>query len=186
LQRLGVADLCHVHHENFQAVHPWAGQVRTSGQVTAVAGFPSADPARIQGELELLLFQFRELLERAIPTSDRLGIGTALAFFHVRFERVHPFLDGNGRSGRTLLAVQFERLFGLLPRFTDQPGYRIALRASASRDLAPLINYLGSAVGLIQSESPVPPPFRIYPRFLEETSRNSTFEEDLAWSREVR
>lgn len=57
----------------------------------------------------------------------------ALAFFHVRFERVHPFLDGNGRVGRTILAAQFEKVFGVLPAFTNQPGYREAIRACDRR-----------------------------------------------------
>ena len=40
-----------------------------------------------------------------------------MSFLHVRFERIHPFQDGNGRSGRAVLAVQFEKVFGDLPDF---------------------------------------------------------------------
>ena len=186
LQGLGVADICHVHYEMFKAVHPWAGQVRTRGQLTTVAGYPAADPERIHRELELTLFQTRELLPEALFARDRQQIVGVLAFLHVRFERVHPFLDGNGRCGRAVLAVQFEKVFGILPRFTDQPGYRAALRASSARNLAPLINYLGTSLGLPEIQRPVRPRFQIRPRFLDGTSPDPTFEEDLVWSRNVR
>src|SRR5262245_57726280 len=108
LLHVQVADIRHVHREIFQRVHPWAGQCRTPGQMTTVAGYPSADPQRIVRELELALFQTRELLDAALASSDLPATLAAVAFFHVRFERVHPFLDGNGRCGRAILAAQIE------------------------------------------------------------------------------
>jgi fido (protein-threonine AMPylation protein) len=107
----------------------------------------------------------------------------ALAFLHVRFERVHPFLDGNGRVGRAILLVQMERAFGIAPAFTDQTGYRSSLRTSSRRDLAPLMNYLGVPLGLSMVNEPWIAPFQVAPRFLEDLSSSPTFEEDLAWSR---
>ena len=109
----------------------------------------------------------------------------SLAFFHVRFERVHPFLDGNGRAGRAILAVQFETTFGRLPKFSDQQGYREAMRASVKRDLAPLLNYLSESAGLPKIGERWQSPFQIHPRFLEEAAAEPMFEDDLAWSRMV-
>lgn len=183
LRQLKVTDLQMVHHAMFKEVHPWAGQFRRAGQMAIVAGFPAADPSRIARELELALCQMRELLDRGIAAGNPLAALAALALLHVRFERVHPFQDGNGRTGRAILAVQFEKLFGVLPRFTDQPGYRAAIRASAQRDLAPLINYLGASAGLPRVTEPWPAPFRVNPRFLEEAGTQPTFDDDLAWSR---
>lgn len=67
-------------------------------------------------ELNLTLEQTRELMEIVLTARDPVATLAALAFLHVRFERVHLFLDGNGRTGRTVLAVQCEKLFGRLPR----------------------------------------------------------------------
>jgi fido (protein-threonine AMPylation protein) len=145
---LTVADIQQVHYLVFQGVHPWAGQFRSMGQMATIAGFPAADPDRIVRELELALVQTRELLETGRAGGDPQLMLAALGFMHVRFERVHPFLDGNVRSGRAILAVQVEEVFGTLPQLTDQPGYREAMRAPAGRDLAPLLNYLGASVGL--------------------------------------
>ncbi|MBR5340731.1 MAG: Fic family protein [Erysipelotrichaceae bacterium] len=43
-----------------------------------------------------------ELLEE-INESDSSDYLTIAAYFHLRFESIHPFADGNGRVGRTLL-----------------------------------------------------------------------------------
>lgn len=181
LQGLGVADLRHVHHLMFTGAHPWAGNFRRPGQLAIVSGYPAADPQRIECELELALRQMREIVEAAIADQNASGLVAALAFFHVRFERVHPFMDGNGRCGRLVLAVQFEKCFGRLPSLSNQEGYRRAIRDSGRRELATLINYLGYALDLPKVES-WRSPFRLEPRFME-SSVATSMEEDLRWSR---
>lgn len=179
LEHLSVGDIQAVHFHQFRGVHPWAGQFRKAGQLATVGGYPAADWSRIHRELELALHQTKHLLTQTF--GDRFRILAALSFFHVRFERIHPFQDGNGRTGRTVLAIQFERFFGRLPEFSDQRGYREALRASGSGNLAPLVDYLSR-----NSEIRIPTavwrsPFRLAPRFLEGGEATS-FEEDLRWS----
>ena len=182
LQQLGIKDLQLVHYLIFYRVHPWAGEFRALGQVATVSGYPSADPQRIDRELELALFQYRELLNTGTESLNPRELLSVLAFFHIRFERIHPFLDGNGRTGRSILAVQTEKLFGALPTFGNQSGYRAAIRASGSNDLGPFIRFLSAELDLPSEPGPSRPPFRLAPRFLEaETS--PTFEQDLAWSR---
>ena len=96
LLQLKVADLRQVHRLMFARVHPWAGEFRRPGQMATMAGLPAADPQRIERELELALFQTHELLDSAFAILDPQRILTAVAFFRIRFEREHPFLDGNG------------------------------------------------------------------------------------------
>jgi fido (protein-threonine AMPylation protein) len=181
---LTVADLQAVHFHLFRAVHPWAGEFRSPGQMAVVAGFPAADPPRIRRELELVLHQTRQLLASAY--GDETQLLAALSFLHIRFERIHPFQDGNGRSGRTVLAAQFERIFGRLPDFSDQRGYRDAIRATASGNLGSFLHYLGRSAGLTLAASAWPNPYRLAPRFLEAHEREPSFEEDLQWSASAR
>ena len=180
MERLTVADLQAVHFHLFKRVHPWAGEFRAPGQMAVVAGFPAADPSRIRRELELALFQTRQLLAGAF--GDNAQLLGAISFLHVRFERIHPFQDGNGRGGRTVLAVQFERFFDRLPDFSDQRGYREAIRASASGNLGAFLQFLGRSAGLASSPGAWASPYRLAPRFLEADEGDPSFEEDLDWS----
>ncbi len=173
-------DVQAVHFHIFRAVHPWAGSFRELGQLAVVAGHIAAESGRIIRELELAWRQCHYLLSSS--PNDAIGILAALSLGHIRFERIHPFRDGNGRSGRVILAVQFERLFGCLPDFSDQRGYRDALRAASTGDLAPLMRYLGRSASLVLPPTPWPSPFRLAPRFLDGTEPPPSFADDWQWS----
>jgi fido (protein-threonine AMPylation protein) len=184
LDGLVLADFQAVHFHIFKCVHPWAGEFRSAGQLGVVAGHPAADPGRIGRELELALVQTRQLLDGArVETAPMLA---TLSFLHARYERIHPFRDGNGRSGRTLLAIQFERLFGHLPEISDQPGYREALRATNSGDLGPFMRFLAQSTNVTLSATPCPSPYRIAPRLLEAHEGEPSLADDLAWSLSAR
>lgn len=54
-----------------------------------------AAPEDVADEIEELLFELKD-----IPDDKIL---TAAAYFHVKFENIYPFADGNGRTGRLVM-----------------------------------------------------------------------------------
>jgi len=72
----------------------------------------------------------------------------ALAASHSEFERVHPFLDGNGRTGRLLLNLLLVRLAyaPAIIYLRDRARYLHALRAADGGDAGPLGELLARAV----------------------------------------
>lgn len=73
-------------------------------------------PYLIQPKMEELLLEYG---------ADQSHIVTKLARFHIEFERTHPFIDGNGRTGRLLVNLELMKA-GYPPidiKFKDRLAY---------------------------------------------------------------
>jgi Fic family protein len=73
-------------------------------------------PYLIEPKMEQLLHDFAESQEHII---------TKLARFHIEFEGIHPFIDGNGRTGRLLVNLELMKA-GYPPidiKFADRIAY---------------------------------------------------------------
>ena len=77
-----------------------------------------------------------------------IEVPEALARIHVDFERLHPFIDGNGRSGRLLLNLVLTRLgWPPIVIFKEQRRrYLKALDRADHDDLGPLAELLARSV----------------------------------------
>ncbi len=72
-----------------------------------------------------------ELLKNHEERKTSMGIIERVARFHLEFEGIHPFIDGNGRTGRLILNLELIRE-GFPPinvKFTDRKRYYDAFDA---------------------------------------------------------
>ena len=88
--------------------------------------------------------EMRELLDEMhdIPSDKTL---LAAAYFHVKFENIHPFADGNGRAGR--LTMNYFLVINEHPPITihqeDRKDYYSALEAwDESQELTQMVQFL--------------------------------------------
>ena len=75
-------------------------------------------PYMVQPAIEQLIRQYAEWKQEK-------HIIEAVALLHLEFESIHPFIDGNGRTGRLLLNFELIKS-GMLPvdiKFTDRRKY---------------------------------------------------------------
>lgn len=85
-------------------------------------------PVRIMGAAHepvqpyLIIPKMEELLRNYLDSEEH--IVTKLARFHIEFEGIHPFIDGNGRTGRLL--VNLELMKAGYPPIDIKFTYRIA------------------------------------------------------------
>ena len=93
-----------------------------------------AQPYLIEPKMEQLLLEYAASKEHIV---------TKLARFHIEFEGIHPFIDGNGRTGRLLVNLELLKA-GYPPidiKFADRVAYYNAFDAyHAKRDLSAMEN----------------------------------------------
>lgn len=96
-----------------------------------------AAPEDVEEEISELFDELREIGEGDVLTAG--------AYFHAKLENIHPFADGNGRTGR-LMMNYFLVLNGHPPIIIheeDRKAYYMALEAwDTDQQLEPLIEFL--------------------------------------------
>jgi Fic/DOC family len=87
------------------------GWLRSGSQTALIHGglMSGSLAAKLAEEVDILIAQTQTILsENGCDSGLR-----AAAYYHLRFERIHPLRNGNGRVGRTLLATQCGRSYGI-------------------------------------------------------------------------
>lgn len=112
------------------------GEYKKHDYVTGKAEIGAA-PEDVQEEMAELLEELQDI--------DPKNALTAAAYFHVKFENIHPFADGNGRTGR--LAMNYFLVLHDHPPIVihqeDRKAYYSALEAwDTDQRLEPMVLFL--------------------------------------------
>ncbi len=106
-----------------------AKPVRLNGQVVEKKhklAQVNADISKLAETIDIMnerIKKMEELLKKFMEGKEH--IITKLARFHIEFEGIHPFIDGNGRTGRLLVNLELMKA-GYPPidiKFTDRMEY---------------------------------------------------------------
>lgn len=79
-----------------------AGRFRKTGEYVRVGTYISPAPEQVEQMVEKILDEYASDLEAYFVDK--------IAKFHLDFETIHPFCDGNGRIGRVLMNFQLLRI----------------------------------------------------------------------------
>lgn len=93
--------------------------------------------------------KMEELLNDYVTWCKTMHIVECVALFHLRFESIHPFIDGNGRTGRLLMNLQLIKagLPAINIKFSDRKRYYDAFDEYANtRSADAMTTMVGEAV----------------------------------------
>jgi hypothetical protein len=151
---LSLSELRHVHRLAMTPVwdvarHTQADEMESPGSFRRrdLRPFPAGMTPPPWPDVPRLVSEWLENAEQ-LRTAAQGADPEALARMHARFERIHPFLDGNGRTGRLVLNLLLVRL-GYPPAIIykgDRSRYLAALRRSDQGDDGLLGELLARAI----------------------------------------
>lgn len=152
------------HEYGFTAVYDFGGNIRKDRENVPAFGQQDMDgalPDKIIPELQKLERETNDLLSSAKSEQEK---AQAIAFYHAKFEAIHPFKDGNGRTGRRIAQSQVRALLNKEPHpIVDRDTYLEAIReVHRTGNIAPL-TYALTGVELSKELSQTPNPVNIWP-----------------------
>ena len=132
--------------QDLRLVPEWIGNYRNIGVRVGERVCP--DSSKTSGLMKNLVLQIQEWQKRHLSLTEEQNI-FSIADFYFDFEIIHPFADGNGRTGRAIV-FYLMRYLGRDPFiFTDEEKYWMHFPALKSQERLAMRKYFYQKSGLI-------------------------------------
>ncbi|WP_104748615.1 Fic family protein [Helicobacter cetorum] len=95
--------ICHFHSVLMRNILPDYGKFKSTYNEIIGAKKPTASPAMVQPRINELCLKIQNDLTLNLSDEEKLK---KIVEHHIEFEEIHPFTDGNGRTGRALMFYQ--------------------------------------------------------------------------------
>lgn len=122
----GEREIAEKHRGNWRDCDVWVGSRK------------GASPEYVPSRMFTLIEKVARWQERCHKLSAEKTV-TAIARFHYEYERIHPFIDGNGRSGRALVYYLYH--FAGLEPFVFTANDRSKTYYQCFRDPTKMVEY---------------------------------------------
>lgn len=117
-----------------------SGEYKTNPNTILGANFETTSPHHTPSLMNQLVDNLTYQLKNSDTEKDKLE---AVIKSHIKFERIHPFSDGNGRTGRLLM--NYVLLKESLPPFVIEKDSKAEyIQLLSSEDITGLINFCSS------------------------------------------
>jgi len=152
---ISLQEIRHIHHLCMTPVwtvdpHPHADDAESPGSFRRheIMPFPDGMTPPSWTEIDHRLADWVDSADRLHGGLDDEPLSEALARIHCGFEQIHPFLDGNGRTGRLVLNLFLVRL-GYPPAIIfkrERETYLKAMRSADRGKFGPLGELLARSI----------------------------------------
>jgi Fic family protein len=131
-----------IHEQLMDRLHHERGRFKSSDNAIAGADFETAP----YQETPMLMVQWVDNLKYRLDTAeDEDSIILAVCESHIEFERIHPYADGNGRTGR-LIMVYLLLKYGLCPLIINKEDKEKYIHFLSTRDVDGFASYAKSII----------------------------------------
>jgi len=121
------------------------GQFKKNQNLIIGAEFQTASPSETPFLVQQLVDNLDYRLENATTEEEKLE---SVLDTHIQFERIHPFSDGNGRTGRMLMNYSLLQE-GFPPLIIEKEAKAIYIELLAKQDLS---GFMSFAQGILVNE----------------------------------
>ncbi|MEA3514263.1 MAG: Fic family protein [Nanoarchaeota archaeon] len=141
-QNIAEADILQLHRITLRGISDyWAGRYKTSQNRIIGSKLKTTPPYRVKSEIENFIYNLNK-------NKDKLNNIELSAFAHHEIERIHPFIDGNGRTARlvTNLILMKHGYLPIIIQNSERKKYFNALEKAHFGDMKPFANFIARNV----------------------------------------